>query len=97
MKSDLHEAIQHLPIPVLWQRLGLPGNVRNHCTVRSPLRDDDRNGSFSIFANGTRWKDHGTGEKGDSFSLYQAVKKMDGKQAYRPFLELAGVHQRRWR
>jgi hypothetical protein len=89
--SPLKEAIRRLPIPVLWQRLGLPGTVKDNCCVRSPLRDDDRSPSFSIFARGTRWRDHGTGEHGDSFDLFQAVKKMDGKLAYRPFLELAGV------
>jgi hypothetical protein len=94
--SPLKEAIYRLPIPVIWSRLGLPGNVRDHCTIRSPLRDDDRTGSFSIYAKGTRWKDHGTGEKGDSFDLYQAVKKIDARQAYRAFLELAGVHTRRF-
>jgi hypothetical protein len=93
--SPLKEAIARLPIPILWERLGLPGRIRDHCTVRSPLRDDDRTGSFSIFAGGTRWKDHGTGEYGDSFDLYKALKKMDGKQAHRPFLELAGINPRR--
>jgi len=93
--SPLKEAISRLPIPVLWGLLGLPGNVRDHCTIRSPLRDDDRNGSFSIYANGRRWKDHGTGAAGDSFDLYQAVKRIDARQAYRPFLLLAGVHSRR--
>jgi hypothetical protein len=97
MQNDSHlkEAIYRLPIPVLWDRLGLLGKIRDHCTIRSPLRDDDRTGSFSIYANGTRWKDHGTGAAGDSFDLYQAVKKLDARQAYRPFLELAGVHPRR--
>jgi hypothetical protein len=94
-ESPLREAVQRLPIPILWKHLGLPGRVRDHCTIRSPLRDDDRTGSFSIFANGTKWKDHGTGQGGDSFDLFQAIKKMDAKRAWRPFLELAGVHRRR--
>jgi hypothetical protein len=94
-ESPLQQAIQRLPIPVLWERLGPPGRVRAHCTIRSPLRDDDRTGSFSIFAGRTRWKDHGNGQGGDSFDLFQAVKKMDAKSAWRPFLELAGVLQRR--
>jgi hypothetical protein len=94
--SSLKEAIRRLPIPLLWQRLGLPGRVTDNCCVRSPLRDDDRSPSFSIFAGGTRWKDHGTGEKGDSFNLYQAVKKMDAKEAWRPFLKLAGISDRKF-
>ena len=90
--SLLHEAIQHLTIPVLWQKLGLPGHVRDHCCVRSPLRDDDRTASFSIYASGRRFKDHGTGQGGDSFDFYQAVTRTDGKAAYWPFVELAGLN-----
>jgi hypothetical protein len=86
---SLKEAIARLPIPVLWQRLGLPGRVTNNCVVRSPLRDDDRHPSFSIFADGRRFKDHGTGLTGDSFTLYQAAKGMNAKQAWRPFIDLS--------
>jgi hypothetical protein len=89
--SPLRQAIEALPIPVLWVKLGLPGTVRDQCCRRSPFRDDDRHASFSIYATGTRWKDHGTGQGGDSFDFYQAFKKMDAKSAWRPFLELAGV------
>ena len=94
-ESPLKEAVRRLPIPILWERLGLPGRVRDHCTVRSPLRDNDRTASFSIFAKGARWRDHATGETGDSFDLFMALKQMNAKQAWRPFTELAGVHQRR--
>jgi hypothetical protein len=86
---QLKEAIERLPIPVLWSLLGLPGRVRNSCCVRSPLRDDDRNPSFSIYANGTRWKDLGTGEGGDVFDLYKAVTKTNGGSAVRAFISLA--------
>jgi hypothetical protein len=87
--SALREAIEKLPIPVLWQKLGLPGRVSGNCTVRSPLRDDDRTPSFSIYANGTRFKDHGAGQAGDSFDLYQAIVKMNARQAWRPFINLS--------
>ena len=87
--SPLKRAIESLPIPVLWQRLGLPGHVTANCCVRSPLRDD-RSPSFSIYAGGTRWKDHGTGQGGDSFDLYQAVKKLSSaKAAWRSFVDLS--------
>jgi hypothetical protein len=92
--SPLREAIDRLTIPVLWQRLGLPGHVKDFCCVRSPLRDDDRTASFSIYARGTRWKDHGTGEGGDSYDLFQKVMGMDRKQAFLPFLDLAGIRRR---
>jgi hypothetical protein len=87
--SPLKRAITTLTIPVLWQRLGLPGRVNANCCVRSPLRDDDRSPSFSIYANGTRWKDHGTGQGGDSFNLYQALKKLNAKAAWRSFIDLS--------
>jgi len=87
--DTLKEAVRRLPIPVLWHELGLPGKVTEKCCIRSPLRDDDRSPSFSVFAGGTRWKDHGTGDGGDSFDLFQAIKKMDAKQAWRPFIELS--------
>jgi hypothetical protein len=48
--SPLKEAIRRLPIPVLWHLLNLPGKVTEHCSVRSPFRDDDRQASFSIYA-----------------------------------------------
>jgi hypothetical protein len=89
INSPLKEAVRRLPIPVLWHLLGLPGRVTGNCCVKSPLRNDDRSPSFSIYAAGTRFKDHGTGEGGDSFDLFQAVKKMDAKSAWRPFLELS--------
>jgi len=87
--SSLQEAIRRLPIPVLWERLGLRGHVSGNCVVRSPLRDDDRHPSFSIFADGRRFKDHATGETGDSFDFYQRITKTDAKTAWRPFKVLA--------
>jgi hypothetical protein len=89
--GPLKEAIQRLTIPVLWEKLGLPGHVRERCCVRSPLRNDDRTPSFSIYAGGRRFKDHGTGEGGDAFDFYQAITQLDAKAAYGSFIELAGL------
>jgi hypothetical protein len=87
--SPLQRAIEALPIPRLWQLLGLPGHVTGNCCRKSPLREDDRSPSFSIYANGRRWKDHGTGEGGDSFDLYQAVTKTNARSAWRGFIDLS--------
>jgi hypothetical protein len=89
MDSPLKRAIKILTIPVLWERLGLPGHVSGNCCVKSPLRDDDRTPSFSIYSDGRRWKDHGTGEGGDSFDLYQAVTRTNARTAWRAFIELS--------
>jgi hypothetical protein len=86
--SRLKQAIAIRTIPILWQRLGLPGQVSGNCVVCSPLRDD-KHPSFSIFAGGTRWKDHGTGLEGDSFNFYQEIMKMDARSAWRPFIDLS--------
>jgi hypothetical protein len=87
--SPLRRAIDVLTIPILWQRLGLSGRVSGNCCVRSPLRDDDHSPSFSIYADGRRWKDHGTGLGGDSFDLYQAVTRTNARAAWRSFIELS--------
>jgi hypothetical protein len=87
----LQEAIQRLPIPVLWQILALRGTVKEHCCVRSPLRDDDRVASFSIYAGGRRFKDHGSGLGGDAFDFFKLITKLESKTAFRRFLELAAI------
>jgi P4 family phage/plasmid primase-like protien len=86
----LKDAIAALTIPMLWQRLRIPGTpkIGNN---RSPLRDDDQNESFSIFDDGRRAKDHGTGWTGDSFDFYQAVTKTSAKLAFVFFVQLAGL------
>jgi hypothetical protein len=89
--ASLGKAKERLPIPVLWQVLALPGTVRSQCCVRSPLRNDDRVPSFSIFANGRRFRDHGTGTGGDSFDFFKLITKLDSGTAYRRFLELAAI------
>jgi hypothetical protein len=89
--EKLRLALERLPIPVLWQALGLAGTVRPKCCVRSPLRDDDRNPSLSIYDNGRRFKDHGTGVRGDAFDFFKLITKLDSKTAFSRFLELASI------
>lgn len=87
--DSLKRAIEVLTIPILWQRLRLPGRVTGNCCVKSPLRDDDHSPSFSIYAEGRRWKDHATGQGGDSFDLYQAVTRTNARTAWRDFINLS--------
>ena len=87
----LQQAIDALPIPELWKRLGIPGEPHIGRKLQSPLRDDDDTPSFSIFAGGKAFKDHGTGTKGSSYNFFQHYKGLDSKKAFIPFVELAGL------
>ena len=86
----LRRAIARVSIPYLWAHFRLPGRVTDSCLVCSPLREDS-SPSFSIFANGTHWKDHGTGEAGDSYSFYCRITGLSPRQAFRSFVILAGL------
>jgi hypothetical protein len=90
-KELLKDAITALPIPELGKRLGLQLKLGDN---RSPLRDDDKNASFSIYAEGRRAKDHGTDWEGDSFNFYCDYTRQSTKQAFVPFVELAGLGHR---
>ena len=39
----------------------------------SPLREGDKKPSFTVYANGTKWMDHGTNLGGDVIDLYQML------------------------
>ena len=63
---ELSEIKAAYRIPAAWRDLGLPGQP-GKC-VPSPLRADHKP-SFSVFEDGTRWKDHATGDGGDVFDF----------------------------
>ena len=56
------EAREVYTIADAWVMLRLPGEPKASC--RSPFREEG-NPSFTIFDDGSAWKDHGTGEGGD--------------------------------
>ena len=83
------EAKDRLPIPTLWRILNLAGDPPAKDGVyRSPFREE-RNPSFSIFANGTRFKDHATGESGDAITFYAMARGIENRDAVKEFLNLA--------
>lgn len=83
------EAKDRLPIPTLWRILNLVGDPPAKDGVyRSPFREE-RNPSFSIFANGTRFKDHATGESGDAITFYAMARGIENRDAVKEFLNLA--------
>jgi hypothetical protein len=83
---QLSEAKTRISIPELWVRLGLLGRAKKSC--RCPWRQD-RHSSFSVYANGTRWKDHGTAESGDVVDFFQQATGLSQGEACRQFIQLA--------
>jgi hypothetical protein len=86
----LKRAIERVSIPRLWLHFSLPGRIAGLCNVRCPWREE-RRPSFSVFARGTRWKDHATGEGGDSYAFYRRITGLSRRGAFRSFVTLAGL------
>jgi hypothetical protein len=76
-----------------WADLGLDGEPAKIC--RSPFRAEHRNGdahpSFSVYADGTRWFSHSTGEGGDVFDLVRKARALDMAGALAWVRERAGA------
>jgi len=83
---SLKTAKARLTIPELWHWLGLPGQPAKSC--KSPFRDDHRP-SFSIYAEGTRWRDFTTGKGGDAIAFLAQAKGLRPREACREFLLIA--------
>lgn len=83
-------AKQHLTIGEIWRRLDLPGRPppRVNGCCHSPFRDD-RTPSFSIFANGARFKDHATGDSGDAVHFLALATGLRGRALFETFVDLA--------
>ncbi len=56
------EAKAAYTIADVWLALNLPGEPKSNCC--SPFREEST-ASFSVYGNGKKWKDHGSGEGGD--------------------------------
>ena len=85
---DIPALKERLLIPEAWQKLGLEGKPAASC--RSPFRED-RNPSFAISKDGKRWKDYGTGQKGDVIDFIAMARQISTAEATRLFLDLSGV------
>jgi hypothetical protein len=86
--SLLQRAIAKFSIDELWNHFGYPPRHGN--PVCSPFRED-RSPSFSVYDEGRRFKDHGNGDRGDSFDFFCRAKGQDAKTAFVGFVELAGL------
>ena len=86
-RDQLDAAKARVSIADAWRALVLPGEPLRTCC--SPFRED-RNPSFSIFADERGWHDFATGEKGDVVSFVKRATACTDAEAIRRVLELAG-------
>ncbi len=79
MNVPLSDLKARYSIAQAWSDLGLEGAPAKIC--RSPFRNEHRNGdahpSFSVYAEGARFKDFSTGESGDVFDLVRKARGVD--------------------
>jgi hypothetical protein len=87
--SLLKRAVASVTVDRLWEHFGFKPRGRAN-PVCSPFRDE-RNPSFSVYDEGRRWKDHGNGDRGDSFDFYQRATNQDASAAFVAFIEFAGL------
>jgi hypothetical protein len=85
-REEIASAKERLTIPVIWALMNLPGRPGSPC--KSPFRKD-RRASFSVYDSGQRFKDHATGEAGDSVSFFAKARGVEMAAALREFIELA--------
>ncbi|MGJ3242170.1 MAG: CHC2 zinc finger domain-containing protein [Opitutales bacterium] len=90
MHSDnrLQEAKERVRIHDLWALYGFEGEPRTSC--RSPFRED-RHPSFSVTADGLRWKDFATDAGGDVIDFIAEAEGIDNRQACLRLLDIAGL------
>ena len=83
MKREVSELKKSYLITDAWRDLNLPGQPGKIC--RSPFpsehRHGDQNPSFSVYADGMKYKNFATGESGDVFDLVAKVKGFSNSEA----------------
>ena len=58
-------------------------------SCKAPWREDN-SASFSVYDNGQRWKDHGTGEVGDAADFVAKALDISPEDGLRQYMEMAG-------
>lgn len=81
------EARDKISIDQAWVMLALPGEPKKSC--RSPFREE-RTASFTIFDNGTKWKDHGGDCGGDVIEFVKVATGKDYPEVREWFREVLG-------
>lgn len=89
MITPLAQAKERLLITDAWRLCNLSGTpkIGKNC---SPFRPDSKP-SFSIFADGRRWKDFGTGESGSVVDFVAMAQGLSAKDACQAVIRLAGI------
>ena len=82
----IKEAKRVINIYSAWELLNLPGKPGKSC--KAPHRED-RSPSFSVYENGNRFKDFGTGENGDVVVFISIVLGITESVACKELIKLA--------
>ena len=89
MKSSRVDEIKALlTIPDVAGRVFSGWKAAKSC--KSPFRKD-KNASFSIYANGQKWKDHATGDGGDVIDFYSKATGRSTADAIRELALMSGI------
>lgn len=89
--TPLLRALRVITIPEAWERLGLPGVVKDKGTFHAPWRNDTK-ASLGIFRNGEMFKDHGTGECGNVVTFVSKVCGITKSEAAKMVIRWAGAN-----
>jgi hypothetical protein len=87
-QPTIAELKARLRIDEAWRLLHLPGEPAKCC--KSPFRPDERHASFSVYGDGTRAKDHATGETFDVVDFIARALDADTAGAVRWMREHLG-------
>jgi len=87
MKDSLDSLKARLTIPEIAASLYPEWRPLPSC--KTPWRADAKP-SFSVYAGGTRWRDHATGEGGDAIDFLGMALVLDEKEAIAHFRQMAG-------
>lgn len=90
---EIVEIKSRLTIPQVWTALNLSGQPSKSCC--SPFRQE-KNPSFSVYDNGRKWKDFGSGDGGDVIAFVQHARNCSFKEALSYCAQLIGMAGR-WR
>jgi hypothetical protein len=83
----IQEAKAKLDIPAVAKQVFPHWRPAISCV--SPFRED-RNPSFSVYDNGQKWKDHASGDHGDTVDFLGKALDIPPQEAVRRFVEMAG-------